>query len=147
MATVPIAPGLFTWPADQPELLGSECSACSQLTFPPQAGCPRCGGAETTVRPLKRQGTLWTWTSQEFRPKSPPYAGPGDDQHFDPYYVGYVELPGELRVEARLDGFDDRCPAIGDVVELVVVPFGQNDDGDTIVTYAFAPSQEASVDA
>jgi len=49
-------------------------------------------------RLLERTGTLYTWTVQGFRPK-PPYAGP---EGFEPYGVGYVELPGEVRVEARL---------------------------------------------
>jgi uncharacterized OB-fold protein len=146
VTTVPIAEGLFTWPADPPALLGSECRACSYLTFPAQAGCPRCGSADTAARPLKRRGTVWTWTSQEFRPPSPPYAGPGDAQHFDRYYVGFVELPGELRVEARFEGFDAGPPAIGDAVELVVVPFTENADGDTVVSYAFVPAKEAAHD-
>ena len=51
-------------------------------------------------RLLARRGTLWTWTVQRFRPKSPPYAGRPEE--FEPYGVGYVELPGEVRVEARL---------------------------------------------
>jgi uncharacterized OB-fold protein len=42
-------------------------------------------------RRLARRGTLWTWTIQCFRPKSPPYAG--DAESFEPYGVGYVELP------------------------------------------------------
>jgi uncharacterized OB-fold protein len=141
VATVPVAEGLFTWPVDEPALLGSECRACSYLTFPAQAGCPRCGSADTTARELGRRGTVWTWTSQEFRPPSPPYTGPGDAKDFERYYVAFVELPGELRVEAHLRGFD-RPPAIGDEVELVVVPFTENEAGDTVVTYAFAPVKE-----
>ena len=144
MTVVPIADGLFTWPADEPALLGSSCDACSNLSFPARPGCPRCGSTDATVRPLGRRGTLWTWTSQEFRPPSPPYTGPGDSRNFDPYYVGYVELPGELRVEAHLTGFGDERPVIGQPVELVVVPFTENADGDTVVTYAFAPSKEAA---
>lgn len=142
MTVVPIADGLFTWPADEPSLLGSSCDACSHLSFPVRPGCPRCGSTAATVRPLGRHGTLWTWTSQEFRPPSPPYTGPGDDRNFEPYYVGYVELPGELRVEAHLTDFGDDRPVIGQPVELVVVPFAENADGDTVVTYAFAPSKE-----
>ena len=67
---------------------------------------------------------------QGFRPK-PPYAGPED---FEPYGVGYVELPGEVRVEARLTVADPGRLRIGMPMELVVVPFGDR------VTYAFAPA-------
>ena len=39
-----------------------------------------------------RRGRLWAWTTQDFPPPSPPYAGPtGED--FVPFGVGYVELP------------------------------------------------------
>jgi uncharacterized OB-fold protein len=48
--------------------------------------------------PLARTGTLWTYTVQGFRPKSP-YDGP---EEFSPYAVGYVDL-GEVLVESRLD--------------------------------------------
>jgi uncharacterized OB-fold protein len=140
VAEVPIADGLFTWPADRPELLGSRCDQCATLTFPAQPGCPRCGAEAVTVQPLRTSGTIWTWTSQEFRPPSPPYAGPPDDGGFARYYLGYVELEGELRVEARLDGYDTDPPKIGDAVSLRIIPFGTNADGDTTLTYAFAPA-------
>ena len=88
----------------------------------------------TTVE-LGTTGTVWTWTSQEFRPP-PPYAGPTE---FTPYHVGYVELPGELIVETYLTGYDDRHPEIGDHVEFAVVPFPTDDPDDDVVTYAFRP--------
>jgi uncharacterized OB-fold protein len=73
---------------------------------------------------------------QGFRPK-PPYAGP---EEFEPYGVGYVELPGEVRVEARLTVADPDRLRIGLPVELVIVPFGDK------VTYAFAPLEQTAVD-
>ena len=42
---------------------------------------------------------MWSYTIQRFRPKSPPYEGPED---FRPWALGYVALPGETIVEARL---------------------------------------------
>jgi hypothetical protein len=94
--------------------------------------------------PLARRGTLWTWTSQEFRPITPPYTGPGDASDFEPYFVGYVELPGEVRVEARLSGFDGRTPTIGEEVELVILPFNETIEGDQVVSYAFTPVAEGA---
>ena len=132
---VPLAEGLFTWPSDEPRLLGSRCDACGTMTFPTHYGCPRCSSDAMSTVELGRRGRVWTWTTQEFRPP-PPYIGP---EPFEPYHVGYVELPGELIVETRLAGYDDRQPAIGDEVELVVIPFSRNADGDDVVTYAFQP--------
>ena len=103
MQQVPIAKGLFSWPADAPRLLGSRCGECGAYAFPSQDGCPRCS-AEMEEVELSPTGTVWTWTSQEFLPKAPPYAGEETAETFQPYYVGYVELEGELRVESRLVG-------------------------------------------
>ena len=41
MTQVPVADNLFTWPADEPQLIGSRCTACGIVTFPAQASCPR----------------------------------------------------------------------------------------------------------
>jgi uncharacterized OB-fold protein len=138
MATqVPIAAGLFTWPADEPQLLGSRCPECSNVAFPSQQGCPRCGHDGMSITPLARRGTVWTWTTQGFRPKHP-YNAPGTDDTFEPFVLGYVELPGEVRVESQLLTTRDDVH-IGMEVELVIVPFRVDDDGNEIVTFAFAP--------
>jgi uncharacterized OB-fold protein len=129
MPVPPVAAGLFTWPADAPRLIGSRCRDCGVVTFPAQRSCPHCTSVDVEERLLGREGTLYTWTVQGFRPK-PPYAGPED---FEPYGVGYVELPEEVRVEARLTVADADRLRIGMRVELVIVPFGDR------VTYAFAP--------
>jgi uncharacterized OB-fold protein len=134
--SVPLAEGLFTWPSDDPRLLGSRCEECGTFTFPIHSGCPRCSSERMGTVELGARGSVWTWTTQGF-PPPPPYAGPAA---FQPYYVGYVELPGELIVEAYLTGFDDRHPEIGDEVELRVVPFNRTDDGEEIVTFSFAPA-------
>jgi uncharacterized OB-fold protein len=106
--------------------------------FPRQKGCPRCLFNEQEDVELKTRGTLWTWTVQAFPPKSPPYLGPvGDD--FEPYGVGYVELPGQLRVEGRLTVADPEQLQIGMEMELVLDPLSIDEDGNQVVTYAFAP--------
>jgi len=80
---------------------------------------------------------------QAFPPKSPPYLGPtGDD--FVPYGVGYVELPGQLRVEARLTESDPEKLVIGMEMELVIDPLSIDDDGNQVVTYAFAPTSNGA---
>jgi len=53
--------------------------------------------------------------------------------------VGYVELGGEIKVEARLTENDPEKLAHGMEVELVVVPFRTDDDGNEVVTFAFRP--------
>jgi uncharacterized OB-fold protein len=134
----PIAPDLIAGTAGEPVLLGSECRRCGTVAFPRQHSCPRCTSDDVGERRLARRGTLWTWTVQRFRPKSPPYAGvEGDD--FEPYGVGYVELPGEVRVEARLTESDPSRLRIGMEMELTLVPAPGQDEK---VTFAFRPVEE-----
>jgi len=134
MTPPPVAPGLFTWPADEPRLIGSRCRACQVVNFPARGSCPACTSVDVERDLLGRTGSLYTWTVQGFRPK-PPYAGP---EEFEPYGVGYVELPGEVRVESRLTVADPDRLRIGMAMELVIVPFGGT------VTYAFAPSEDSA---
>jgi uncharacterized OB-fold protein len=136
MARIPVAEGIFTWLSDDPELIGSRCVACGIVTFPAQSSCARCPSTEMAAHPLPRRGRLWAWTTQEFPPPSPPYAGPTGDA-FVPYGVGYVQLGDEIRVEARLTRRDGL--RIGMEMELVLVPFRTDEAGNEIVTFAFRP--------
>jgi len=136
MARVPIAEGILTGPADAPQLVGGRCGSCGIVTFPAQDACPRCASTEMGEHPLARRGRLWAWTTQEFPPPSPPYTGPSGED-FVPYGVGYVELGGEVRVESRLteiEGLEN-----GMEMELVLVPFRTDEQGNEVVTFAFRP--------
>ena len=112
-------PELLAGTPSEPVLIGSECRNCGTVSFPRQAACPRCTSTDVSERRLARRGTLWSWTIQRFRPKSPPYTGP---EEFEPYGVGYIELPGEVRVEARLTESDPAKLEIGMEMELTLVP-------------------------
>jgi uncharacterized OB-fold protein len=136
-----IDPSISTWPDDNPQLIGSRCGDCGATTFPVQDLCPRCSAASMTDLLLPRSGTLVAWTTQGFPPGAP-YAGPtGDD--FVPFGVGLVQLGlGEdavIRVEGRLTENDPAKLEFGQQVELAMVPFTTDADGDEIVTFAFRP--------
>jgi len=138
MTQVPIAPGLFTFPAEEPQLLGGKCASCGLVTFPRQASCARCSGQEMAEHPLPRRGRLWAWTTQEFPPPTPPYSGPtGED--FVPFGVGFVELDGEVKVESRLTVADPDVLRNGMEMELVIIPFRTDPDGTDVMTFAFRP--------
>ncbi|WP_241840292.1 OB-fold domain-containing protein [Frankia sp. CcI49] len=124
-----MAEGLFTWPSDAPQLIGSEHEGV--ISFPPRPG--------ETQRLLGRTGTLWSFTTQQFRPPSPPYDGDDTAESFRSYAIGYVELPGELLVQARLTEADPERLRIGQEMELMVVPYTTRPDGTEILTFAFAP--------
>jgi uncharacterized OB-fold protein len=135
--TRPIAPDLFT-ASDEPRLVGSRCCVCATVVFPVSPGCPRCGSDDVERHELPRRGRLWTFTTQSFLPKEP-YTGTETEETFGGYALGYVELPGEVMVEARLTESDPERLEIGMEMELVVVPFRTDPDGTEVTTYAFAP--------
>lgn len=87
---------------------------------------------------LPREGRLWSWTVQRFRPKSPPYAGP---EAFAPYAVGYVALGDAIIVEGRLTGAPLDGFAIDMKMRLVAEPFTL-ESGERRTTFAFAPITE-----
>lgn len=133
-ASVAIAPNLFT-EGDEPRLIGGRDRETGRIVFP----CPDDAGRYEAV-PLPRRGRVWSWTIQRFRPKSPPYIGP---DAFEPFAVGYVELPGAAIVEARLANVAFEALTIGMEVESVALPFATGADGASLVTYAFQPVQPA----
>lgn len=134
---------VFTWPADEPALIGSRCADCAAVTFPTQERCPRCGTSTMEALELPRRGTLVTWTTQGF-PPIVPYAGDETGRSFEPFGVGLVQLDDVVRVEARLTESDPARLEFGMPVELQIVPFYVDDDGDQIMTFAFAPVADAT---
>lgn len=135
---VPIAEGLFTWPAAKPALLASRCNSCGIAAFPIAQSCASCCGQDVSVEELPGQGTLWTWTVQQFMPKSP-YNSGETMETFRPYGVGYVELPGGVRVEGRLTENDPDKLKIGMPMEVVFDTFRTESNGDEVVNFFFKP--------
>lgn len=139
---VPVAEGLFTWPADQPQLIGSFFPESGVTVFPAADVCPKTASRVVEQVLLSRTGTLWSFTVQAFLPKNPPYAGRETAKDFVPYGVGYVQLDGDhpVIVETRLTENRIDHLHIGMPVELVIIPFTTDDDGRPVLTYAFAPA-------
>jgi uncharacterized protein len=128
-----IAQDVFTQES-RPRLIGGRHRVSGRIVFP----CPP--GNDYDLYPLGREGVLWSYTIQRFRPKSPPYAGPED---FAPWAVGYVELPGETIVEARLSNIAFEDIHIGMALELVLVALDPA-AADPVMTHAFQPKEHAA---
>jgi uncharacterized protein len=125
---VPIVPDLWTNEV-HPRLIGGRLPS-GKIVFPfPQ------GDAARDVEPyrLSRTGTLWSWTRQDFRPKEP-YDGP---EAFEPFLLGYVELPNEIIVETRIVDAKLDDLTLGMAMEFVIAPFD-----DHRSTYAFRPEKK-----
>jgi uncharacterized protein len=123
-----IAEGLFT-EETPPRLVGGRHRQTGRIVFP----CPE--GTEYEPYPLARQGKLWSYTIQRYRPKTPPYAGP---DAFEPWAVAYVELPGETIVESRLANVAFDAITIGMALELTVIPFDRSGT-EPVLVHAFQP--------
>ncbi|HEY7977659.1 MAG TPA: OB-fold domain-containing protein [Rhizomicrobium sp.] len=132
--TDPIAPNLID-PAGH-QLIGGRHKQSDRIVFPFPSG-PEA--AEYEKLPLAGEGTLWSFTVQRFRPKSPPYAGADDERSFKPFALGYVELPGQIIVETRIKIDDFARLKIGMRMELAAIPFARA-TGDAPLTYAFRPA-------
>ena len=138
MTTMPVAEGLFAGTGADAHLLGTRCDDCAMVTFPSQDSCPRCASMEMREHALARRGTLWAWTTQSFPPPSPPYNGPtGKD--FVPFNVGYVAVGDEVKVESRIVEIEPADLRIGMELELTIIPFRVDADGNDVVTFAFRP--------
>nr|WP_314466570.1 OB-fold domain-containing protein [uncultured Novosphingobium sp.] len=125
-----IAEGLFT-DETPPRLLGGRERATGRVVFP----CP--AGDSCDPVPLAREGRLWSYTVQRYRPKTPPYTGP---EAFAPWIVAYVELPGEVIVEARLVDVDFGAVRIGMPVRLVPLALDP-EAAESLAIPAFAPME------
>ncbi len=134
---------VFTFPSDEPQLIGGRCADCEAVTFPNQPRCPRCGHAAMEDLLLPRRGTLVAWTTQGFPPVVP-YAGDATGASFEPFGVGLVQLDDVVRVESKLTESDPEKLTTGMELELEIIPFYVDDDGDEIMTFAFAPVGETS---
>lgn len=127
-----IAEGLFTNDS-QPRLLGGREKATGRIVFP----CPESELYEPMA--LSREGTLWSYTIQRFRPKSPPYLGP---EAFAPWILGYVELPGEVIVEARLVDVEPEDVKIGMPLSFAPTPLDPN-AAESAMIPAFTPAHNS----
>ena len=139
MAQVPVAEGIFTWPSDEPQLIGSRCGACGIVTFPAQDSCPRCASTDDGRAPAGPARPA-VGVDHAGLPAAVAAVRRADRRAtFVPFGVGYVELPGEVKVETRLTESDPDVLAPGMEMELVLVPFRTDDDGNEVVTFAFRP--------
>ena len=129
--TRPIVDGLFTDGPGGPRLLAARCTACGKPHFPRGPVCPYCGEASCVDAAVGPNARLCLYTAVLTRP--PGYRGDV------PYGFGVVELDGGLRVIARLTEARLERLRPGLPLRLVVEPLFTDDDGRSVLSYAFRP--------
>ena len=131
---VPLVEGLFTWPSDTPQLIGSRCKKCGTVSFPKAPFCPNPDCEKSTenveVVELSNRGKLYTWTVQVYPPAQPFKMEP-----FEPFPIGMVDLPEGLRVLGMLT--TDKVD-FGAEVEMTTRRLYE-DDKNEYVTWAWKP--------
>lgn len=84
-------------------ILGTHCPACGFTNFPPSRVCAHCMSIEVEPRPLSRRGRLYSHTTMRRGDRT--------------FFVGYVDLPEQIRVLGVLEGFEG-APTCDALVEL-----------------------------
>jgi len=133
-----IADNLFRVDAERAVLLGSRRRSTGVVKFPAER--PELFDGTDDIEPieLSTEGTLFTFTTQEFAPPLP-YKGKRTPEEFRPYIVGYVELPEGVLVETLIVGVGADALAIGQPMVSTTMVL-ETADEQSFVTYAFTPS-------
>ena len=136
---IPGAEGIFTWPSDEPHLIGGRCKSCGTYYFPKYyvVHKPGCKEREIEEIPLSRKGKLDTYTVQYY-PPPPPFI---TTVPFVPYAIGWVALPEGIAVA----GIITDCK-IEDIkqhmnLELVIEKAWEEEDGTEVLTWKWRPAQ------
>ncbi len=128
----PAVEGWFTT-GPAPALLGSRCTTCATVFFPPGAAegfCrnPACEGEAFEPAPLSRRGRVWSYTDAQYQPP-PPYVPASDP--YEPFALAAVELPEGLVVLGQVaQGYGVGDLEVGAEVELVVETLYTDESGD-----------------
>jgi uncharacterized protein len=146
MSLSPAVEGWFTT-GPEPALLGSRCTTCSTVYFPPTPSdgasfCrnPACDGAEFVTAELSRRGTVWSYTDAQYQPPAP-YLARTDP--FQPFALAAVELAEGITVLGQVaDGYGVADLRVGAEVELVVEPLD-----DELLVWRWKPVTELGEEA
>jgi uncharacterized OB-fold protein len=132
---IPVREGLFTIPSNpdiEPQLIAGKCSQCGETIFPKPPLCPNCQNENVKEVKLSRSGKIYSFTVVMQQPR-PYYKGPV------PYGLGFVELPGGVRIETLFTDCDLDSLYIGMEVELIIEKLYEDDQGQELITYKFRP--------
>jgi uncharacterized OB-fold protein len=137
-----IAEGLFRVDGDRAVLFGSRRRSSGAVKFPAER--PELFDGDSDIQDdieaieLTTEGTLYTYTTQEFAPPLP-YKGNRDPKTFQPYVVGFVELPEGVLVETLIVGATAAQLRIGQPLVSTTTTL-ETADGQSLVTFAFRPA-------
>jgi len=140
--TALITEGLFRVDGDRAVLFASRRRSSGVVKFPAERPELFDGSPDTQADieslELSTEGTLYTFTTQEFAPPLP-YKGNRDPNTFRPYIVGFIELEEGLLVESLIIGAPAGDLRIGQQMVSAITAL-ETEGGETLRTYAFRPA-------
>jgi uncharacterized OB-fold protein len=141
--TALITEGLFRIDGERAVLFGSRRRSSGVVKFPAERpelfdGAPEIQEDIEAIE-LSTEGTLYTYTTQEFPPPLP-YKGNRDPKVFQPYVVGFVELAEGVLVETLIVGAAGDQLKIGQALVSTTTAL-ETEDGRSLVTFAFRPAE------
>lgn len=124
-----VAPDLVALDAKgTPRLVGGRCQKCDAISFPRAAVCTNCLSEDIESIELAHEGTLYSYSIVHQAPKG----------WTVPYALGYVDLPGNVRVLAHLDSPADKI-SINMPMRLSVGVVGADPSSVPLLSYTFTP--------
>lgn len=139
--TTLITEGLFRVDGDRAVLFASRRRSSGVVKFPAER--PELFDGDQEIQDdieaieLATEGTLYTYTTQEFAPPLP-YKGNRDPKVFKPYAVGFVELADGVLVESLIVGVAADQLRIGQRLVSTTTTL-ETEDGKSLLTFAFRP--------
>ena len=136
---IPIEEGLWITPSspgEKPQLIGSRCLSCGELYFPRKKKglCIHCQQRGLEDVKLSGRGKIVSFTVVEKAPAGGFYKGTV------PYAYGDVHLLEGVALRSLFTGNMDELK-VGMDVEMVIEKLCDDDEGNEIITYKFAPAQ------
>lgn len=118
--------GRATW------LAGCECGECGRKYFPKRGFCTECG-SQHTMRDARIEGPgkLYSHSIIHIAPKT----------FKVPYAVGYVDLPGDVRVLGQIVGWEDGPLTQGMEMQIGYAPIAEEPDGSVRESFVFQPKR------
>lgn len=122
---------------NEEKLMGSRCKKCGRLYLPPRPLCIECNSFDMEWEEIKGEGKLAAFTSIAV---GPPFMAAEGYGRKNPYCSGVVELGEGVRVDARIEGFDNTRPETIRIGTPVKAEFLHRGEGENLKTYlAFRP--------
>jgi len=122
---------------NEERIMGCRCKKCQALYLPPRPICIKCFGDEMEWVEMKGKGKLAAFTCIGI---GPPFMMEEGFDRNNPYCSGVVELEEKVRIDARIEGFDNSKPETIKVGTPVTVQFLHRGEGENMRTFpAFKP--------